>query len=441
MKRFFITLIVLAAVGGGFYYFKSDSQAAETEKAPQYQFATIERRNVQNMVSATGTLAARDVVEISTQVSGKLLSVNADFNDEIEEGDLIAVIDPSVLDSQVAIAQANLMKTKANLMKAQSNYNRFKPVHEKGHLSDNDFLPYQIALQTAEADLLSSEANLARAERNRGYAEIRAPISGIVIDRTIEPGQTVAASFNAPKLFTVAADLSDMEILAEVDESDIGQIKVGQTVRFTVAAYLDRQFEGVVEEVRLLPQVVQNVVNYTVVIGAENRRGALMPGMTASLDFVVAEVEDVLSVPTGALNLRLNDEMNAVMQARRERMMAERGGEGGFPRASGSPGSEGPRMRPEGGFGGGFGGPGAGGSGRRRNLSLLWHFNAEGELSVLPVRKGVSDGAYTEVLPIREREIPEDLEFITRINASSSSSSSSQPQRGPGGGGLRRLGF
>lgn len=439
MKRLLTIIILLALAGGGYYYFGSNSDANETADAPKYQFSKIERRNVQNLVSATGTLAARDVVEISTQVSGILQEVLADFNDEVEKDQLIAVIDPAVLDSQVAIARANLLKTQAQLKKAQNNYNRFKPVHEKGHLSDNDFEPYEIALQTAEADLLSSQANLARAERNRGYAEIRAPISGIVIDRTIEPGQTVAASFNAPKLFTVAADLSDMEILAQVDESDIGQIKVGQTVRFTVAAYLDRQFEGVVEEIRLLPDVVQNVVNYTVVIGAENRRGALMPGMTASLDFVVAEVEDVLSVPAAALNLRLNEEMQAIMQERRERMMAERGGEGGFRRPGGGSGGDGPRMRREGGAGGPRGAPGGG---RRRGVSMLWYINQEGDLSFMPVRAGVSDGAFTEVLPVRDQEIPEDLEFISRINnPSSSSPSNSQSQRGPGGGGLRRLGF
>ncbi|MBK1878700.1 efflux RND transporter periplasmic adaptor subunit [Pelagicoccus mobilis] len=451
MKRFLTIVILIAAAGGSYFYLKPNSDASEAEAVPKYQFSKIERRSVQNLVSATGTLAARDVVEISTQVSGKLLDVKADFNDEIEEGDLIAVIDPAVLDSQVAIAKANLIKSEAQLLKAKNNYNRFKPVHEKGHLSDNDFQPYQIALQTAEADVLSSEANLSRAERNRGYAEIRSPISGIVIDRTIEPGQTVAASFNAPKLFTVAADLSDMEILAEVDESDIGQIKVGQTVRFTVAAYIDRQFEGVVEEIRLLPRVVQNVVNYTVVIGAQNRRGSLMPGMTASLDFVVAEVDDVLSVPTAALNLRPNEEMTAFMQERRERMMAERGGEGGGRRPGGGEGGgrgqgggDGPRMRPDGGGpGGGFGGPGGGGGGgRRRGVSMLWYLDDSESLAVLPVRAGVSDGAFTEVLPVRDMEIPEDLEFISRLSNPSSSSSSSQSQRGgPGGGGLRRLGF
>lgn len=458
MKAFIAIVLLLAVGGGSYYYFATDPESVEGAETPTYQFSKIERRSVQNLVSATGTLAARDVVEISTQVSGILQEVIADFNDEVEEGELIAVIDPAVLETQVTMAKANLLKTEAQLQRAQNNYKRFKPVYEKGHLSDNDFQPYEIALQTAQADLLSSEANLARAERNRGYAEIRAPISGIVIDRRVESGQTVAASFNAPKLFTVAADLSDMEILAQVDESDIGQIQVGQTVRFTVAAYLDRQFEGEVEEIRLLPDVVQNVVNYTVVVGAQNRRGALMPGMTASLDFVVAEVEDVLAVPTAALNLRPNEEMQAVMQVRREQMRAERearggGGPGGARGERGqrgeggrglAGGDDGSRLRPEGGGGPG-GGPSGRSGGRRRGFSMLWYFNDEGELSLLPVRPGVSDGAFTEVLAIRDQEIPEDLEFISRLsNPASSRASSGQSQGGRGGsgsGGLRRLGF
>lgn len=437
MKRFVTILLILAAGGAAYYYFSQKSASAETDKEPKYQFAKVERRTIQNMVSATGTLSARDVVEISTQVSGILNEVYADFNDNVEEEQLIAVIDPSVLDAQVSIAKADLMRTQAQLLQAKNNYERFKPVHEKGFLSDNDFQPYQIALQTAEANLLSSEANLSRAEKNRGYAEIRSPISGIVIDRTVEPGQTVAASLSAPKLFTIAADLSDMEILAQVDESDIGQIKVGQPVRFTVAAYVDRTFEGEVEEIRLLPSVVQNVVNYTVVVGAPNKRGLLMPGMTASLDFVVAEVENVLSVPTAALSLRTNDEMKAVMEARRAEMMERRGqGQGGPGQGGGGERADRPNR--------GEGGPRGGGAGgeagqRRRNMQSLWYIK-DGELAMLPVRAGVSDGAFTEVLPLRDQEIPEDLEFISRVNTPTSSSSSSSQDSGRPSG-LRRLGF
>ena len=254
-----------------------------------------------------------------------------------------------------------------------------------------------------------------------------------MIDRTVEQGQTVAASLSAPKLFTIAADLSDMEILAQVDESDIGQIQVGQNVRFTVAAYIDRTFTGTVEEIRLLPDVVQNVVNYTVVIGAENRGGKLLPGMTASLDFVVADVENALSVQSSALNLRANEEMQAVVAAFRSKMQAGREDNG----------AERSAQRPQRGSGRPEGGRRGGGGQRGRTMTSLWYYNSEGQLTMLPVRAGVSDGAFTEVLPIRDQEIPEDLEFISRISTSASSTASTRGGGSQGGrpSGLRRLGF
>jgi len=228
--KIFILLIILGAVGyGGYRYFgeddKSDSEGAV------YNFAKIERKTIQNMVSSTGTLAARELVEIGSQVSGTIEDVYADFNDTVEVGQLIALIDPSVLDAQVKSSEADVLRQKANLKKAKLDYERFKPVNEKGFLSGKDFLGYEVSLQTAEASVMSAEASLERIKRSREFAEIRAPISGVIIDRNVEKGQTVATSFNTPRLFIIAEDLGLMEILANVDESDIGQIKTGQEVR------------------------------------------------------------------------------------------------------------------------------------------------------------------------------------------------------------------
>jgi HlyD family secretion protein len=227
-------------------------------------------------------------------------------------------------------------------------------------------------LETAEASVLSAEASLERIKRSREFAEIRAPISGVIIDRNVEKGQTVAASLNTPRLFIIAKDLALMEILANVDESDIGQIKQGQDVRFTVASYPERNFVGNVAEIRLQPTVIQNVVNYTVVVETENPRHILLPGMTATLDFVVDEVENVLSIPASALNLKMSDEMNAIMGKMREELLARRevagGGEG---RQRGQGGGEGGQRRQRaggGGFAGEGGGPGGGGS-RPRSAS------------------------------------------------------------------------
>ncbi|MDG2255361.1 MAG: efflux RND transporter periplasmic adaptor subunit, partial [Opitutaceae bacterium] len=275
-----LTLLVLGAAGYGAYRYYGKPEKSDSN-APVYNFAKIERKTIQNMVSSTGTLAARELVEIGSQVSGTIEEVYADFNDKVETGQLIALIDPSVLNAQVRSSEADLMRQKASLKKAKIDYDRFKPVNEKGFLSGKDFLGYEIALETAKANVMSAEASLERIERSRSFSEIRAPISGVVIDRNVEKGQTVATSFNTPRLFIIAEDLSLMEILANVDESDIGQIQEGQEVRFTVAAYPERNFSGSVTEVRLMPKVVQNVVNYTVVVETENQRRALLPGMTA----------------------------------------------------------------------------------------------------------------------------------------------------------------
>ena len=327
------------------------------------------------------------------------------------------------------------MRQKASPKKAKIDYDRFKPVNEKGFLSGKDFLGYEIALETAEANVMSAEASLERIERSRSFSEIRAPISGVVIDRNVEKGQTVATSFNTPRLFIIAEDLSLMEILANVDESDIGQIQEGQEVRFTVAAYPDRNFSGSVTEVRLMPKVVQNVVNYTVVVETENQRRVLLPGMTATLDFVVEEVENVVSVPASALSIKMNDDMIAKMQKRREELIAQRGnreGGGGAARQGGGRGGE-DGGRQGGGPGGGGGRQGGGG----RSIGTLWYLDETKELQIMAVRTGVTDGLVTEVTAIQEDQVLEDLEIISKVLTPSTSP---QPDfgrgRGPGGGGF-----
>ena len=446
MKKAIIIIILLAGIGYGGYRFYTKKEVS-SESAPQYNFAKIERKNILNMITATGTLVARELVEVGTQVSGTIDEVYADFNDQVEKGQLIALIDPSVLDAQVKSAEADLMRQKANLRRAQTEYDRFFPVYEQGFLSGNDFLNYDIGRETAEAAVLSAEAALERIKRSREFTEIRAPISGVVIDRNVEKGQTVAASLNTPRLFIIAEDLALMEILANVDESDIGQIKQGQDVRFTVASYPDRNFTGSVVEIRLQPAVVQNVVNYTVVVETENPRLVLLPWMTATLDFVVDEVENVLSVPASALSLKLSDEMVTAQQKLREEALARRqaAGTDGEARQRGQAGAEGGQRRQRGqggGFAGGNGGPGGAGSGRgtRPSIGTIWYRDDAGELKVMPVRTGVTDGITTEIMALRDEEPPEGLEVITKV-LTPSTTESTRPNnpfaggRGPGGGG------
>ena len=445
MKKAIIIIILLAGLGyGGYRFYGTKEDTSET--GPQYNFGKIERKNILNMITATGTLVARELVEVGTQVSGTIDEVYADFNDIVEAGQLVALIDPSVLDAQVKSAEAHLMRQKANLRRAQTEYDRFFPVFEKGFLSGNDFLSYDIGRETAEAAVLSSEAALERIQRSREFTEIRAPISGVIIDRNVEKGQTVAASLNTPRLFIIAEDLALMEILANVDESDIGQIKQGQEVRFTVASYPERNFVGKVSEIRLQPAVVQNVVNYTVVVETENPRHILLPGMTATLDFVVDEVQDVLSVPASALSLKLSDEMVAAQEKLREEALARRdaagadsGGQARQRGQGGQGGAEGGQRRQRGqgggGFAGGGGAAGAGGArGTRPAIGTIWYKDDAGNLKMMPVRTGITDGITTEVMALRDEEPPEGQEIITKV-LTPSTTQSTRPVNPFGGGG------
>ncbi len=192
-------------------------------------------------------------------------------------------------------------------------------------MSRQDLLPRETAVTSAEASVQSARSVIARADKNRSNAEIRSPIDGIVINRSIEPGQTVAASFSTPSLFTLARDLGKMQIFALVDESDIGQIRDDMAVRFTVAAYRDKTFNGMVREIRLQPQTVQNVVSYTVVADAENPEGVLLPGMTATVDFILSKIDDALLVPSAALRIKPTEEMQEAAKKYFEAQRAERG--------------------------------------------------------------------------------------------------------------------
>jgi HlyD family secretion protein len=283
----------------------------------------------------------------------------------------------------------------------------------------------------AEASVLSAEASLERIMRSREFTEIRAPISGVIIDRNVEKGQTVAASLNTPRLFIIAEDLALMEILANVDESDIGQIKQGQEVRFTVASYPERNFVGRVAEIRLQPTVIQNVVNYTVVVETENPQHILLPGMTATLDFVLDEAENVLSIPASALNLKMSDEMNAIMGKMREEALARReaaGGGEGRQRGQGQGGGEGGQRRQR----------GAGGGGSRPSIGTIWYKDEAGELKMMVVRTGVSDGITTEIMALRDEEPPEGREIISKVLTPSTDQNANRNlfggRGGPGGG-------
>lgn len=290
----------LALVAVGVWLYLRGGRAG----APAYRFATVARGNIEASVSATGTLAAVTTVQVGTQVSGQIAAIYADFNDRVKKGQLIARIDPTLQQQAVQDAEAGLERAQAQVLKAENDYARDSALYGSQSLTQSDFGATQYALASAKADAKSAQVALDKARQNLLYTSIHAPIDGIVVQRNVDVGQTVAASLQAPQLFLIANDLSQMQILAAVDESDIGQIHQGQAVHFTVQAYPDETFRGTVQQVRLQSTTVENVVNYTVVVTVGNPQGKLLPGMTATVAFVTGLATDVLLVPNAALRFR-----------------------------------------------------------------------------------------------------------------------------------------
>ncbi|MFH1278640.1 MAG: efflux RND transporter periplasmic adaptor subunit [Candidatus Eisenbacteria bacterium] len=390
------------------------------EPENSYLFVPVERGDLEEVVSSTGTLGAVTTVQVGTQVSGIISAIHADFNDRVEAGRVIAKVDTTLLASAVRDAEASLERSEAELRYADKEFRRIDDLRADGLVSDADMNSAQYALDVANASVKSAKVTLERARRNLGYATIRAPISGTVIERNVDVGQTVQASFSAPQLFLIAADLSRMQILVSVDESDIGRIEEGQTARFTVQAYPDRVFEGMVRQVRLQSLTEDNVVNYTAVADVDNPEGVLLPGMTATVDFLVERAEDVLKVANAALRYRPTDEMlEAFREERRSRRPAGEGGEGN---ASGGSEEEG-HFR----------------SGARP--TLLWYVGEDGALAAAPVRSGISDGKSTEV---SGRDLAEGMQVIAGATGGSSrpnGPSSPFQQNRPSGGPPRPGGF
>lgn len=295
-------LLVLAGIALALVWW----YAADPEEIPgnNFQTATVSRGSLELTVSSTGTLAAVETVVVGTEVSGTVEKVLIDYNDQVTKGQVLAVLKPDLFNAAVADAQGSVDQAIAGLELAKQDLERNRPLFEKGYLSAQEFSPYRFNADKASAALDSARAGLLRAQTNLANSVIRSPIAGTVIQRSIDAGQTVAASLNTPTLFVIAKDLSRMQIEAAVDETDIGQIRQGQQVRFSVQSYPEQTFTGSVRQIRLQPTTVQNVVTYTVIVAADNVQGLLLPGMTATVDFVVAQAEDVLLVPSAALRFR-----------------------------------------------------------------------------------------------------------------------------------------
>lgn len=288
-----------------------------SKKKEEVSFATekVAKANIQNSITATGTIEAVTSVTVGTQVSGIVSKLYVDYNSEVKKGQVIAELDKTNLTSTLNSARANLLSAKANLQSAQANrdyqlanYNRYKTLYQKGLVSADEYesarLSYQQAVEQVASNkqnVSSSQEEVQRAQTNLGYATITSPIDGVVISKSVEEGQTVAASFSTPELFTIAKDLTNMQVIADVDEADIGEVAEGDRVSFTVDAYPNDTFEGKVTQVRLQATTTNNVVTYEVVISAQNADLKLKPGLTANVTIYTAERTGVTCATAKAL--------------------------------------------------------------------------------------------------------------------------------------------
>ena len=339
-----VGVIILA--GTGWFYKRADGS-----EAPIYRTATIQRGSVKPTVSATGTLSAVKTIQVGTQVSGQVAAIYVDFNQHVRKGQLLATIDPALENQAVEEAQAQLERAHATMEQAQSDYARSKQLFDAKVITASEFSTVQSNFAVQKANVKSALIALERARQNLRYTDIYAPIDGVIVERNVDVGQTVAANFSAPQLFLIAKDLSDMQILASVDESDISAIRTGQPVEFTVQAYPNQTFAGTVQKVRLQSKTQDNVVNYTAVVGVKNTTGKLLPGMTATVQFLTGVAENVLVVPNAALRIRPTPAMLA--QARTDD--------------------------------------------QRAGSAILWTLDDKGMLEPVRVRTGLSDGRNTAV--------------------------------------------
>lgn len=308
-------IAVVALLGGGAWWWTSrKGESAESA----YRTATIERGDIRVAISATGTLSAISTVTVGSQISGQVTDVMVDYNSEVKKGEVLARIDPSTYEAQIAQgnaqianAQANLRQAQATLANAELDYTRKADLGKQKLVAQSDVDLARAARDQARAQVNAAQASIRQQTAstqttrvNLDRTVIRSPVDGVVLTRTIEPGQTVAASLQAPELFTIAEDLSKMKIELAVDEADIGQVKVGQAVSFTVDAFADRQFRGEVQQVRLSATTTNNVVTYPVVVSVDNTDGTLLPGLTVNAEIEVSKRDNILKVSNAALRYK-----------------------------------------------------------------------------------------------------------------------------------------
>ncbi len=298
-NKIIVAVALTLLAGAGYYWIKNKETSPES-----YKTQAVDRGDIIQNVSANGALSPVVLVNVGTQVSGTVNKLHIDFNDHVQSGQILAELDPSLFQAQVAQDQANLMNMQSNLKLTKIKEQRSRTLLEKGFVSATDTDQAIQAREAAQAQVAMAQAQLDRNRTNLRYTIIRSPISGVVVARNIDLGQTVAASFQTPTLFQIAQDLRQMQIDTSIAEADVGLVKIGQPVKFTVDAFPDQNFSGTVKQIRLNPAILQNVVTYNVVVVVDNADGKLLPGMTAHVQINIGQHTDVLRVPNAALRFK-----------------------------------------------------------------------------------------------------------------------------------------
>jgi HlyD family secretion protein len=392
LKKILIVIVILLAAGGaGFAYWRMGNGAKE----PPYLTVPVSKANVRQVVSSTGTLQAVTTVLVGSQVSGTIAKLNADFNTKVTKGQVVAELDPAKFAARVDETRANLLSAQATLTKskvsvedAERTLKRTQELKQRELVSQSELDAAQTSYDAARSQMNVSQAQVGQAQASLnqasidlGYTVIRSPVDGMVISRNVDVGQTVAASLSAPTLFTVANDLTRMEVHTNVDEADVGNIREGQDVSFTVDAHPNRRFRGKVLQVRNAPQVIQNVVTYDAVVRINNKELLLKPGMTANVQFLVSEKEDILTIPNMALRFKPPEDKNETQDLLRQEQ-----------------GRAAPRVGQRRTSRGGGSGAGADAVEGRRVRQVKVYVMKDGKAQPLDVQVGITDGSKTELI-------------------------------------------
>jgi len=442
-KRVALVLVGLAVitVTVAAYY-----RANHASGGPQLVTAAVSRGNVIETVQTTGTLEAVTTVQVGTQVSGTIKELHADFNSVVKKGQVIAELDPSLFRTQVDQARATLLRLQAEVdrAKVQLEDSRLK-LNRARELSARQLIPATdletaesnanaaaSALKAAEAQVTEARASLNQNDVNLEHTIIKAPIDGIIISRNVDVGQTVAASMQAPTLFVIANDLTEMRVSAKVDESDIGRIRAGQHVTFRVDAYPAETFTGTVSQVRLQPVVDQNVVSYVTVIDVPNQEMKLKPGMTATVTVEIARADDVLRVPAAATRFRPTAEVFAALGQDLPGPPAQGSGDGAGGGGRGAFANMTPEQREQMRQQRAQRQSGTGGAARPGGPVRMWVLN-DGRLAPVPVRVGISDGVNVE---ISSSDLQEGAQVVTGLVTQTAAASTGSPLLPFGGRGF-----